>query len=258
LLFGQRFQHAVSGGAKLPIGVSEFFHALGATIYEGYGLTETCVATNVNLIGKNKIGSVGPAMDLVEVSIACDGEILFRGPNVTKGYYNRPEATRLAWDEDGWFHTGDLGRLDEDGFLFITGRKKDLIVTAGGKNVAPKPIEDKLAESPLVSQALVFGEGRPYCIALLSLDKKQAEAALQKFGISSTGPIQEEPHIHKILQEHVDRVNKNLSRHETIKKFQIVREEFTAEKGEVTPTFKVKRNVVYSHYRDIIDDTYES
>ena len=252
-LFGTNFHHIVSGGAKLPVSVGAFFESIGVTTLEGYGLTETCVATNVNRPNKKKLGSVGPLFEEVELKITPEGEILFRGPNITKGYFNRPEATKASWDDEGWFHTGDLGRLDEEGFLFITGRKKELIVTAGGKKVAPSPIEEKLVASPYISHALIVGDGKPYCAALFTIERPQLEAWARgkQRALSLT-----DPEVLSLFQADLDRVNATLSKFETIKKFRIIEEEFTVENGFLTPTFKVKRAMIEKRYKDLIEAMY--
>ena len=171
-LFGSDFKYGISGGAKLSPQVAHFFASLGIPILEGYGLTETCVATNCNRIDKNKIGTVGPVLDTdIEMKLASDGEILFRGPNIALGYYKREQATKKAWDSEGWFHTGDLGEIDQDGYLSIVGRKKEILVSSYGKNIAPGELESLIASSPLVSQALMIGDGRAYCTALVTLDE---------------------------------------------------------------------------------------
>ncbi|MCB0359320.1 MAG: AMP-binding protein, partial [Bdellovibrionales bacterium] len=184
-LFGPRLLFALSGGAKLPVEVARFFDSLEIEVLEGYGLTETCVATNVNLLGKKKIGTVGPALPGVEQRIAADGEILFRGPNVAIGYYNRPSATKKSWDADGWYATGDLGSIDDAGYLTIEGRKKDIIVTSGGKNIAPARIEEGIKESKYVSQAVVVGDGRKYCVALVTLNHEQVREWARSQGIAT-------------------------------------------------------------------------
>jgi long-chain acyl-CoA synthetase len=255
-LFGNKFSHLISGGAKLPVNVAEFFAALEINVYEGYGLTETCVATNVNLIGKNKIGSVGPAMKEVELRIADDGEILFKGPNITKGYYNRPQATAASWDNEGWFHTGDIGKLDEDGYLYITGRKKELIVTAGGKKIAPAPIEEKLQASPYVSYALVFGEGQSHCVAGIILDKETVSAWVKQQRLTLAPVIEETPQVIELIKAEVDKVNASLSRHEVLKKFAILTIEPSVENGLLTPSFKLKKNAVYKQFAAQIDSLY--
>lgn len=255
-LFGKNFKHVVSGGAKLPPSVNEFFAALGIDIYEGYGLTETCVATNVNRFGDNTIGSVGPPLDDIELRIASDGEILFRGPNVAQGYLNRPTATKAAWDDEGWFHTGDLGKVDMQGRLYITGRKKELIVTSGGKKISPLMIEDKLTVSPLISTAIMLGDGRQYCVALIVLDIPMLKQWAQQHGIALTAPYSKQPAVVERLQKEVDAVNATLSRYETIKKFRILDIELTIENGYLTPTFKVKKALLEKNFRALIDEMY--
>jgi long-chain acyl-CoA synthetase len=236
-IFGSNFEHIVSGGAKLPIDVCNFFLALEITVYQGYGLTETCVATNVNLRDRHKPGSVGPCLYGVEIKVANDGEILFRGPNIAVGYWRRPVATADSWDRDGFFHTGDLGSLDEDGFLWITGRKKELIVGSNGKKIVPGPIEDRLVSTGVISQVVMIGDERSYCAAII----------VPKNGLDSP---QEE------IQAAVDEVNKTLSKHEEIKKFVIASEEFSLENGLLTPTMKVRRNEVAKRYAKEIDQLY--
>ncbi|MBN8548621.1 MAG: long-chain fatty acid--CoA ligase [Deltaproteobacteria bacterium] len=255
-LFGARFNHVVSGGAKLPVAVNEFFSGLGIEIFEGYGLTETCVATNVNLRGRNKIGSVGPCLQGVEIKIAADGEILFRGPNVAQGYYNRPTATKAAWDSDGFFHTGDLGELDADGCLYITGRKKELIVTSGGKKISPLMIEEKLGASSFISTAIVLGDGRSYCVALLVLDLPIVRQWAMKHGVSLEQGFATQPQLIGRIQEEVDAINATLSRHETIKKFRILDIELTVESGLLTPTFKVKKALLEKKFSSLIEEMY--
>lgn len=235
-LFGGKFQHSISGGAKLPVTVNEFFDALGIEIYEGYGLTETVVATNVNRKKGRKIGSVGPCLNGVEIKIAEDGEILFRGPNISPGYYNRPLATKESFGE--WFKTGDIGYVDEDGFLFITDRKKDLIVTAGGKKIAPQELENILKGSPPISQAVILGDGKPYIIALVTVDP-QAE-----------GNILEQVRV--VIQN----LNQKRASFEQIKDFRIIKEDFTVENGFLTPTMKVKRKLVAEKFSELVDEMY--
>lgn len=236
-LFGSNFEHLVSGGAKLPLEVCEFFLALEIMVYQGYGLTETCVATNVNLRDKHKPGSVGPCLYGVEIKLANDGEILFRGPNIAIGYWRRPIATTESWDRDNFFHTGDLGHLDEDGFLWITGRKKEIIVGSNGKKIVPGPIEDRLISSGMISQAILVGDERSYCTAILFPSK------------ASNGDLE-------IIQATVDKVNQALSKHEEIRKFVIAKEEFSLENGLLTPTLKVRRNEVIKRYFKEIEELY--
>lgn len=258
LLFGERLRYCVSGGAKLPVHVGEFFAALGIEILEGYGLTETCVATNVNRSGRGKLGTVGPALaDDIEVRIADDGEILFRGPNVAVGYYQRPTATAASWDAAGWFHTGDLGALDEDKFLAIVGRKKELIVTAGGKKVAPENIEQKLKETGVISQAVLLGEGKPYCVAVVTLQQELVRQKLKINGPIDNTAIESGGAVHGFVVAVVKEVNRGLASFETIKKIIIAPEEFTVENGCLTPTFKVKRGEVAKRFAAEIEALYQ-
>lgn len=254
-LFGMNFSHAVSGGAKLPVKVAEFFAAIGIDIYEGYGLTETCVATNVNRLGEQRIGSVGPCLEEVEIKITDEGEICFRGPNVTRGYFNRPQATREAWDNEGWFHTGDLGYLD-DGFLYISGRKKELIVTAGGKKIAPQPIEERLQFSKYISHGLMYGEGKPYCIAVVSLDEANLRRWFEKRHETLPYDLHSHAGVKSLIWEEVEKVNEKLSRYETFKKVVILPDQLTVENGLLTPTLKVKRDKVFQRFADEIAAAY--
>jgi long-chain acyl-CoA synthetase len=251
-LFGDSFEYAVSGGAKLSVETHSFFDSLGIEILEGYGLTETCVATNVNRIGQKKIGTVGPVLSAdIELRIAEDGEILFKGPNVAAGYYQRPQATKEAWDQDGWFHTGDLGALDEEGFLKIVGRKKEIIVTSKGKNIAPEGIEQKLKGSFYISQVVVVGDDKPYLGALITLDKAAVRSKLAKTSeVDAADFSQENQALKRLLEEEIKKVNLTLTSHEQIKRFRIIPEEFTVENGLLTPTFKVKRKVVLKQYAE--------
>ncbi len=235
-LFGGSFQHSISGGAKLPVAVNEFFDAIGIEIYEGYGLTETVVATNVNRKHNRKIGSVGPCLNGVEIKIADDGEILFRGPNISPGYYNRPVATKESFGE--WFKTGDIGYLDQDGFLFITDRKKDLIVTAGGKKIPPQELENILKGSPPISQAVILGDGRPYIVALITVDPLAEGNILEQVRIV------------------IEKLNQKRATYEQIKDFRIIKEDFTIENGFLTPTMKVKRKLVAEKFKELVEGMY--
>jgi long-chain acyl-CoA synthetase len=258
-LFGTRFLYAISGGAKLPVPVADFFSDIGIEILEGYGLTETCVATNVNRSGKNCIGTVGPVLSQdIEVRIAEDGEILFRGPNVARGYYQRPQATAQAWDSDGWFHTGDLGLIDEAQRLIINGRKKELIVTSGGKKIPPEAIEIQLKTVPLVSQALLVGDGRQYCVALLTLVPTAVQQWLRETGSDALDEQLQRTKIEAYLMSEVEKINARLASFETVKKIAVVPDEFTIDNGMLTPTFKVKRSVVEKRYREVIEGLYPS
>jgi long-chain acyl-CoA synthetase len=243
-----RCRFLISGGAPLAAEIAEFFHATGLLILEGWGLTETTSGVFVNRMDRYRFGTVGPATDLIEARIAEDGEILVRGAPVFRQYYNNPAATAEAVEPDGWFHTGDIGHL-EDGFLKITDRKKDLIVTANGKKVAPQPLENALkATSPLVAQVLVYGDNRPYCVALVTL----SETATKQFGAGA--PTSAE--VKTALQKDVDTVNSKLASFERIKRFAVLPSEFTEASGELTPKLSIKRKVVIEKYRGVIEELY--
>ena len=239
---GGRLRVGVSGAAPLSTDVMEFFHALGVPVIEGYGLTETASSATVNEPGDFRIGTVGRPVDGAEVRLADDGEILIRSDSVFAGYYKDPEATAATLTDDGWFRTGDVGEFDEDGFLRITDRKKDLIITAGGKNIAPQNLENALKSSRFVSQALIVGDRRPYVTALVTLD--DAELA------SSDRDPQ------ALVQELVDDVNRDRTRVEQIKRFVILPRDFSQEEGEVTPTLKLRRRVIHEHFADEIEELY--
>lgn len=255
-LFGSRLVAVVSGGAKLDSTVNHFFQALGIPVLQGYGLTETCVATNVNRLERNRIGTVGPVLaDDIEMRIEADGEICFRGPNITQGYWNRSTATAASWDAEGWFHTGDLGSIDGDGFLSVNGRKKELIVTSGGKKIPPDPIESALKQSPWITQAVLVGEGRSYCCVLLVLNRSVLSAKFPKEKIGSE-PLDQQQNIRVLVQQELDRVNSGLASYESVKRFAILPDEFSLENGLLTPTFKVKRSEVERRYATVIDAMY--
>ncbi len=240
---GGRLRIAISGGAPLAQEIAEFFHALDILILEGYGLSECTTGCSVNRPGQVKFGTVGPVLPGFEVEVADDGEILIRSETVFAGYYRDEEATRAALDGDGWLHSGDVGELDEDGFLRITDRKKDIIVTAGGKNVAPQNLENALKSANLVSQALVIGDRRPYLTALISLDEEEAQGRSPEDLQASVRQI-------------VDAVNSERSRFEQIKRFAILPRDFSMEHDEVTPTLKLKRRVVEKNFADEIESLY--
>jgi long-chain acyl-CoA synthetase len=239
--FGARLRIGISGGAPLAKEIAEFFHAVGLLILEGWGLTECTTAAAVNRPRRFRFGTVGPAMPGFEVKTAPDGELLIRSQTVFAGYYKDEGATRAVLDADGWLRSGDVGEIDADGFIAITDRKKDIIVTAGGKNLSPQNIENALKISPYVSQALVVGDRRPYVTALITIDESVADGADAK----------------AVIQREVDRVNANLSRYEQIKRFAILPRDFSAEEGEVTPTLKLKRRVCEEHFADVIASLYE-
>jgi long-chain acyl-CoA synthetase len=236
---GGRLRTGISGGAPLAREIAEFFHALDVLILEGYGLTECTSAATVNRPSQFRFGTVGPALPGVELRLADDGELLIRCGTIFAGYHKDEAATREILDEEGWLHSGDIAQIDEDGFVRITDRKKDLIVTAGGKNVAPQNLENALKTSPLVSQALVVGDRRPYVAALLTLEA----------GIDHEGAEQR-------IQALVDDVNRDLSRYEQIKRFAILPRDFAIEDGELTPTLKLKRRICEQHFAAEIDGLY--
>jgi long-chain acyl-CoA synthetase len=248
---GGRLRYFVSGGAPLAQEIAEFFHAAGMLILEGYGLTETCPALTVNRHDNYKFGSVGLALPGVELSIASDGEILARGPNIAKGYYKRPEETAEVFLDGGWFATGDIGELDAQGFLRITDRKKDLIVTAGGKNIAPQNIENLFKTDRYISQAMVYGDRQKYLTAVITLDPEETAQYAREQGIqyAKFEELATHPQIAKLIEEHVVQLNQRLASYETIKKFIIAPTDFTQENGELTPTLKVKRKVVTQKYQ---------
>src|SRR5215470_820184 len=255
---GGRLRFAVSGGAPLSREIAEFFHAAGILILEGYGLTETCPILTGSREDDYKFGSVGKPVPGVEVKIAADGEILGRGGNIAQGYFKKPEATREVFLDDGWFATGDIGRFDEDGFLFITDRKKDLIVTAGGMNIAPQNIENLLKGDPFISQVLVHGDRRPYPVALITLNPEELAKFAREQGIMASEPsvLVTHPKIVERVQRTVDHKNSELQSYAKIKKFAILPEDFTVENGALTPTLKVKRKVIGERHQSILDALY--
>jgi long-chain acyl-CoA synthetase len=241
---GGRLRLGVSGAAPLSTEVMEFFHALGVPVIEGYGLTETASSATVNEPDDFRIGTVGRPVEGAEIRLADDGEILIRSDAVFAGYYREPEATAAALTEDGWLRTGDVGEVDAEGFLRITDRKKDLIITAGGKNIAPQNIENALKASRFVSQAIVVGDRRPYVTALLTLDEAEVTASGR------------DPQV--LAQELVDDVNRDRTRVEQIKRFVVLPRDFSQEEGEVTPTLKLRRRVIHDHFAAEIESLYAS
>src|SRR5262247_2536672 len=255
---GGRLRFAVSGGAPLSREIAEFFHSAGILILEGYGLTETCPAATFNRPTRFKFGSVGQALDNVDIKIATDGEILIRGANVARGYLKQPEATAEVFEPSGWFHSGDIGRIDEDGFLFITDRKKDLIVTAGGMNIAPQNIENLLKADPFISQVMVHGDRRPYPVALITLNAEELSKFAREQGIlaSEAAAIVRHPKVAERVGRTVEEKNTQLQSYAKIKRFTVLPTDFTVEQGELTPTLKVKRKVVSQKYKDAIEELY--
>jgi long-chain acyl-CoA synthetase len=256
---GGRLRLGISGGAPLAKEIAEFFHALDVLIVEGYGLTECTTAATVNRPTRFRFGTVGLALPNVELRIADDGEVLIKSPTVFAGYYKDEEATREVLEDDGWLRTGDIGELDDDGFLTITDRKKDIIVTAGGKNVAPQNLENELKGSKFVSQALVVGDKRPYCIALITLDEGEIVKWAHTHelgGELSLASLARDERVNALVEGIVERVNADHSRFEQIKKFTVLPRDFTMEDGEVTPTLKLKRRVCQEHFAAEIDALY--
>jgi len=249
----------VSGAAALSPQVAYFFSGLGVAVLQGYGLSETSPGVTINPPSANKIGTVGPPIPGVEVKIAEDGEILVHGPNVMPGYYNLPEENARAFTEDGWFRTGDIGRFDEDGYLVITDRKKDLMKTSGGKYIAPQAIETLIRLSPLVSQVVVVGNGRKFPAALVVPNFEALKDFAQASAIiySHERELIEHPHIISHYQKQVDELTVDLSQYEKIKKVALLPTDFTIEGGELTPTMKVRRRVIETQYQDVIDKLYE-
>ncbi|MCC3302905.1 AMP-dependent synthetase/ligase [Arthrobacter sp. zg-Y895] len=253
-VLGGNAAFAISGASALSPMLAHFFRGCGVTVLEGYGLTETTAPASVNQATRTRVGSVGLPMPGTTIRIADDGEVLVRGAVVFKGYHRNPEATADAFEGE-WFKTGDVGVLDDDGFLRITGRKKDLLVTAGGKNVAPGPLEEKIRENRLVSQAIVVGEGRPFVSALITLDE-EALAAWSRENGAPDGVAAEDPRVQQLLQESVDAANATVSRAEQIRKFTVLPKDFTLESGHLTATLKLRRNAVIADYSDEVDKLY--
>jgi long-chain acyl-CoA synthetase len=254
---GGQVLYAVSGGAPLGTRLGHFFRGIGVTVLEGYGLTETTAPATVNIPEKVKIGTVGPPLPGVGIRIAEDGEVLIRGNNVFTSYHNNDEATSAAV-RDGWFHTGDIGELDDDGYLKITGRKKELLVTAGGKNVAPAVLEDRLRAHPLISQCIVVGDQKPFIGALVTLDPEMYPTWAKNNGIDDVSLEQARTHevVLAEIQRAVDDANRAVSKAESIRKFAVLEGDFTEENGYLTPSMKLKRNVVLKDYHEDVEALY--
>ncbi|HEX9694934.1 MAG TPA: long-chain fatty acid--CoA ligase [Actinomycetota bacterium] len=248
----------ISGAAPINPDVLKFFHAIGLPVAEVYGQTEDCGPTSINRPDKIKIGTVGPAIEGVEIKIADDGEILVKGGNVGPGYYKSPEATAELIDEDGYMHSGDVGVVDEDGYLRITDRKKDLIITAAGKNIAPQVLENMLKHSPWISQAVVIGDRRPYMTAILTLDQEKVTQYAEQKSIPSGdfADLSRHPDILQLVETSVQEVNEQLARVEQIKKWTVLERDFLQEADEMTPTMKVRRRAINEKYGDLIDSMY--
>jgi len=254
---GGRLRIPISGGAPLSKEIAEFFDAVGIRILEGYGLTECTTAASTNRPDRYRFGTVGPALPGFEVKVADDGELLVRSETVFQGYFKDPEATAGVMTEDGWLRTGDVGDVDADGFISITDRKKDILVTAGGKNVAPQNIENDLKTSKYVSQALVVGDRRPYVAALITLDEVEIERWATEHGVDGDlVSLSRDERVRELVQGAVDDANRERSRFEQVKRFAVLPRDFTTEEGEVTPTLKLRRRAVSEHFEHEIEELY--
>ena len=258
--FGGQLRFAFSGGGPLGERLTHFFNGVGVKVLEGYGLTETSPTLTVNRLGEWKPGTVGRALMGTSIRVASDGEILAKGPQVFLGYWRNEQATSETFDANGWFKTGDIGDLDDDGYLRITGRKKELIVTAAGKNVAPAPLEDRIRAHPLISQAVVVGDARPFVAALITLDEEAFVTWSTQGALGGTAASQatDDPALLAEVQAAIDDANESVSRAESIRKFAVLPHDLTVVNGELTPTLKVRRAVVEKAYGSVIDDLYRS
>ncbi len=248
----------VSGGAPLSADIARFFERAGIIILEGYGLTETSPVIAVNPLESYRIGTVGPPLFNIEVKTDEDGEILTRGPHVMTGYYKDPEATKETIDEEGWLHTGDIGILDEENYLSVTDRKKNLIVTSGGKNVAPQPIEGALTNSPFIEQVLLIGDKRNFISALIvpNFESLKDWANKQRLYYGTSEELIELKEVNDLIQHEIDQKMENFARFEQVKKFRLLPKEFTIQNGNLTPTLKIKRQKVENGYQELIESMY--
>lgn len=257
-VLGGHVDYIVSGGAPIDDKLAHFFNGCGLPLLAGYGMTETCAPAAVNPVKGYKIGSVGTPLEGMSFAVASDGEILIKGPAIMRGYHNNPKATAEAIDKDGWLHSGDLGKIDDDGFIYITGRKKDILITAGGKNVSPEPLETSVMTDPIVSQCLVIGDRRPFIAALITLDLGATNTWLVAHGYSKAKDLNEARHMPSVIAE-VDKAVKNanqlVSRAESIRKFEILDTDFTQKNGMLTPSLKAKRPVITKRFADLINNT---
>jgi long-chain acyl-CoA synthetase len=255
--FGGRLREAVTGAAPIAKEILEFFYAAGVPVMEGYGMTETSTTATGMRPGEHRFGSVGKPHPGVEIKIADDGEVLLKGANIFHGYYRNDDASFGAV-VDGWLHTGDLGRLDEDGFLYITGRKKDIIITAGGKNLTPANLENDLKQTRYISQAVMHGDRRPYPTMLITLDEEEIAPWARERGIEDTSiaALSRHPDVIALVQSELDRANEKYAQVEQVKRFFILEHDLSQETGELTPTLKVKRNIINEKYADRFDALY--
>jgi len=256
---GGRLRIGITAAAPLSPAIIEFFNALGIPIYEGYGMTETFAPAIMSYEGNFKIGYVGKPLPSMQVKIAEDNEVLLKGPAVFKGYYKKPEGTPAWIDEEGWLHTGDLGEMDKDGFVRITGRKKELIITAGGKNITPQNIENLFTSDAYISQCVVYGDSKKYLTAVIALNPQEITAWAKQNNITfqDYADLTKNPRVYEFIKQKVDKFNEQLASFETIKKFIISDHEFTLESGELTPTMKVKKNKVIERFKNQLDNLYE-
>ena len=254
---GPNLSWLACGGAPINAELAHFFNGLdGITFIQGYGMTETAAPCVVNFEHANQVGSVGRPGPGITIRIADDGEVLVKGPNVFIGYYDKPDLTSDVIDEDGWLHSGDLGEIDDEGFLSITGRKKDIIITAGGKNISPAPLESIISKCPLVSHAVVVGDGKPFVSALIEVEPDMVRSWLKSQGMDENLPmsaVAENDAIRSVVQQFIDQANSTVSRAESIRKFIILDEEFSQDAGTLTPSMKVVRPKVLKRYCDLIE-----
>jgi long-chain acyl-CoA synthetase len=259
-IFGGNLRQATSGAAPISMEILEFFYACGAPVLEGYGMTETSTVSTTSTVADHRLGTVGRSLPGCEIKIAEDGEVLIRGPHIFRGYYGTGDTTAFgAVSEEGWLHTGDLGSVDDDGYLTITGRKKDIMITAGGKNLTPANLENDLKNSRWISQAVMHADRRPYPVALLTLDPEEIVHFAREHGLPEDLPsLHAEPKVIELIQAEIDRVNANYAPVEQIKRFFILDHDLSQETGELTPTLKVKRNVVNELYADDFERLYSN
>jgi len=258
-VFGGRVKRLLCGGAPMPMELLEFFYAAGLLILEGYGLTETVAPVSVNRPDDFKFGTVGRLIEGIEAKLGEGNELLLRGQGLFRGYYKDPEATALAIDADGWFHSGDIAEIDSEGFIRITDRKKDIIVTAGGKNISPQNIETMVKALPFISHVMVHGDRRNYLTALITLDEAEIRDFAAREGIAASSPeaLASHPEIRRLVEEHIVAVNARLAPYETIKRFAILPLDFTEAAGELTPTLKIRRREITRKYGNLLDNLYE-